>query len=494
VAHDVFISYSNADQPAALAVLHGLEAVGIRCWMAPRDIAPGAIWAQSIIEGINGCHLMVVVFSEHANRSSHVINEVDAAVRKGAIIVPLRIQDVMPDGAMEYHLRTRHWLDALTPDLENHTAQLAEQIKLLLATQTGGPLPTPPPRPMPPDLPPRRQAPPQPPAPIPPQHRPIPRGRLYAAAAVLVAVVATALIYSSRERPVGDVVFTIRENSGSGANQASLVVTTGTLRFFESGDPMPPNNQRQYGTTFSSGSARLIYPEVKLTSEAPGRVVSVPISCAIFGAGGAVSGAVVINGQIQPTWTETYNAHGYGNASGGSWKPGHYRADCRYGTRLINRDWFDVVAGGAPTSPPAAPPAPLPPSAPLAGLPALRAINAHVTLLRFFESGRGSTQPSDRRYATSFSARESRYINVELTLSHTAPGRLLTATIYCRYVRDGAALVGRAEVSLSIQANWTYTITTGGWGSDNANWRTGNYAVTCDDGQQTIAQGSFGVN
>ena len=149
MAHDVFISYSSNDQQAALAVLHGLESAGIRCWMAPRDIRSGAIWAQAIMDGIAGSRVLVVVFSTSANRSSHVLAEVDAAVRKGAVIVPFRIENVMPEGAMEYHLRARHWLDALTPDLEMHVDRLAEQVAAIIAP--GQPLPEPstlPPQPM----------------------------------------------------------------------------------------------------------------------------------------------------------------------------------------------------------------------------------------------------------------------------------------------------------------------------------------------------------
>ena len=216
MAHDVFISYSSTDQNAALAVLHGLESTGLRCWMAPRDIKPGAIWAQSIMEGIVGCRVMVVVFSANANRSAHVINEVDAAVRKGAIIVPLRIEDVMPDGAMEYHLRTRHWLDALTPDLESHTVRLAEQIKALLESERSTVIPTPPPRPMPDDLPPRPRRSPGPPA----ARRPLNWRLIRISALTTVVLLVIAAYYFSRERPISQVPFTIREVSGSGGNEA----------------------------------------------------------------------------------------------------------------------------------------------------------------------------------------------------------------------------------------------------------------------------------
>ena len=492
MAHDVFISYSSSDQNAALAVLHGLEATGLRCWMAPRDIKPGAIWAQSIMEGIAGCRVMVVVFSANANRSSHVINEVDAAVRKGAIIVPLRIEDVMPDGAMEYHLRTRHWLDALTSDLESSTARLADQIKGLLETERSTSIPTPPPRPMPDDLPARPRRPPAPPAP----------GRPMNWRAIRIGAVAAGLLllggtyYFSREHPVSGVAFTIREVSGSGGNEASLKVTTADLRFFEGGTPMPPLNQRQYTTVFGAGSARYIYPEVKLLSEAPGRVVNVPMSCEIFSKSGAVSGAVTINGQIQPEWKETYNAHGYGNDQPGTWKPGHYRADCKYGDKLINRAWFDVTeSGAAPASPPGTPPvAPNPaPSGPVALVPPLSEVGARAGSLRLYESGYGILPVDQRQYGTSFVASSTRYINVELTLNHSAPGRVINATIYCRFDRGGTT-VARMQIKYAIQPTWTSSVNVNGWGTKTPGfWTPGSYTVSCDDGRQTLGQVGFDV-
>ena len=41
MAHDVFISYSAKDKTTADGVCATLEAKGIRCWIAPRDILPG---------------------------------------------------------------------------------------------------------------------------------------------------------------------------------------------------------------------------------------------------------------------------------------------------------------------------------------------------------------------------------------------------------------------------------------------------------------------
>ena len=46
--HDVFISYSSRDKVIADAVCHFLEQGGIKCWIAPRDIAPGFDYADMI--------------------------------------------------------------------------------------------------------------------------------------------------------------------------------------------------------------------------------------------------------------------------------------------------------------------------------------------------------------------------------------------------------------------------------------------------------------
>jgi TIR domain len=62
MAHDVFISYSAKDKTTADGVCATLEAKGIRCWIAPRDILPGMDWGEAIIEAINGSRVIVLVF------------------------------------------------------------------------------------------------------------------------------------------------------------------------------------------------------------------------------------------------------------------------------------------------------------------------------------------------------------------------------------------------------------------------------------------------
>ena len=133
MSHDVFICYSARDKTIANAICAVLEAEGIRCWIAPRDIVPGADWGESIIDAINEAHAMVLVFSANANDAQQQIKrEIERAVNKGMPVVPFRIENVLPTKALEYFLSTPHWLDAFTPPLDDHVRQLADSIKRLM--------------------------------------------------------------------------------------------------------------------------------------------------------------------------------------------------------------------------------------------------------------------------------------------------------------------------------------------------------------------------
>ena len=131
MAHDVFISYSAHDKPAADAVCARLESRGIRCWTAPRDIRPGMSWGGAIVQAIDGARVMLLLFSSHANGSPQIKREVERAVHKEIVIVPVRVEDVNPTGDFAYFLGTPHWLDAITPPFEQHLDRIADAAKFL---------------------------------------------------------------------------------------------------------------------------------------------------------------------------------------------------------------------------------------------------------------------------------------------------------------------------------------------------------------------------
>ena len=134
MAHDVFISYSQPDRAAAFALAQRVEARGIRVWIAPRDVTPGADWAAEIIDAITNARLMVLVFSGNSNDSAQVRREVERAAHKQLPILPFRIEDVLPSKSLEYFLSTQHWMDAFPPPCEPHIDRLCDY----LATALGG--------------------------------------------------------------------------------------------------------------------------------------------------------------------------------------------------------------------------------------------------------------------------------------------------------------------------------------------------------------------
>ncbi|NJD32317.1 MAG: TIR domain-containing protein [Gammaproteobacteria bacterium] len=136
MAHDVFLSHAAADRAAALAVLEGLERAGIRCWIAPRDVPAGSEYGQQIVDAVKGCRVFVVIFSSSANSSPHVRREVERAVSSDRSIVPFRVENITPTGAMEYCLGGTHWFDALTTPLDPHVANLVTTVRRLLGPGT----------------------------------------------------------------------------------------------------------------------------------------------------------------------------------------------------------------------------------------------------------------------------------------------------------------------------------------------------------------------
>ena len=168
MAHDVFVSHSVKDKLVADAIVARLEADSVRCWVAPRDVVPGADWGESIVDAIESSRIMILIFSRNANASPQIKREVERAVDKGVYIIPFRVDDIEPTKSLEYFISTAQWMDAFPPPLERHLETLSKTIKAILA---GAP-------PLPPE--------PQPPSPPPPP--PTNSGRWIAIAAGLLLV------------------------------------------------------------------------------------------------------------------------------------------------------------------------------------------------------------------------------------------------------------------------------------------------------------------
>ncbi len=87
MAHQVFVSYATEDAEAASRLCAMLEADGIPCWIAPRDVKAGTDYAASIMNAIRNSQVAVLVFSAHRTPPPYALREIERAFAYGRPVV-----------------------------------------------------------------------------------------------------------------------------------------------------------------------------------------------------------------------------------------------------------------------------------------------------------------------------------------------------------------------------------------------------------------------
>jgi len=130
----VFISHSSADRDIAAKLCEALERRGLGCWLASRDIGPGENFQESIVKAIRSVRTMVLVFTDNANNSGEIKKELALASQNHLVVIPLRVEDVLPNDAFLYEFSTRQWIDAFD-DWDAAIGNLADRIGALIGEQ-----------------------------------------------------------------------------------------------------------------------------------------------------------------------------------------------------------------------------------------------------------------------------------------------------------------------------------------------------------------------
>jgi formylglycine-generating enzyme required for sulfatase activity len=112
MAPQVFISYASADKTIADRVCETLEESGVSCWIAPRDIPAGMAYPAAIVEAVQSVRVLVLVLTEHATGSPHILSEVGHAFSGKKRIIPFRLSVGPLPEDLEYFLSVTQWLDA----------------------------------------------------------------------------------------------------------------------------------------------------------------------------------------------------------------------------------------------------------------------------------------------------------------------------------------------------------------------------------------------
>jgi serine/threonine-protein kinase len=132
MSRDVFISHAGDDASVAVEVCAMLESRGLKCWMAPRDVAAGSVWDEAILDAIEASLVFLLILSKSANQSQYVKNEVNRAFSQSKPIVTFRLEDVPPGRSLELYLARHHWTDAFPPPMGARVERLATSITALL--------------------------------------------------------------------------------------------------------------------------------------------------------------------------------------------------------------------------------------------------------------------------------------------------------------------------------------------------------------------------
>ena len=128
--YDAFVSYSRADSSIVHAIVAKLRANSFRCWMDVDGISSGEVFIQAIAGAISSSYAVVIFWSEHSSHSSWIKNEIEFAIQRRKVIVPVLIDDSDP-GVFFPELRALQYVVC------RHSEQInvcVERIKSILDT------------------------------------------------------------------------------------------------------------------------------------------------------------------------------------------------------------------------------------------------------------------------------------------------------------------------------------------------------------------------
>lgn len=108
----LFVSHHSSKNEVALHVEKALARHGVDCWIAPRDVGPGEAFDTAIMKAIRDSAGVLLLFCSQSDKSPHVKRELILADSAHKAIIPLRLEEIVPDD-LAYHLASAQWIDWL---------------------------------------------------------------------------------------------------------------------------------------------------------------------------------------------------------------------------------------------------------------------------------------------------------------------------------------------------------------------------------------------
>jgi hypothetical protein len=96
-----------------------LEEAGIPCWVSYRDVPPGQPWAEGIMDGIQASSVLLVLYSRNVQRRpTHIIREIDSALKNQKRLFPILVDETPLEKAFEYYLHVEECVGPFASDEE----------------------------------------------------------------------------------------------------------------------------------------------------------------------------------------------------------------------------------------------------------------------------------------------------------------------------------------------------------------------------------------
>lgn len=117
MARHVFISHSSVDASLATRICRALEAKGLSCWIAPRDVKSEGTYGREILRGLRECESFLIIVTVASAASEQVEREAERATQYKKRIVPVIVGGTDPGLQLEYYLAGRQRVEcSSTPD------------------------------------------------------------------------------------------------------------------------------------------------------------------------------------------------------------------------------------------------------------------------------------------------------------------------------------------------------------------------------------------
>src|SRR5262249_48298986 len=111
MAGEIFISYRRSDLAPARRLHDLLKAEGVEA-SYDAQVGAGQDWRAVTAAALSKARIFVLLFSKAAAASDDIAKELAAATFSKKLVIPVRLEDIQPEGPFLYELASRNWVNA----------------------------------------------------------------------------------------------------------------------------------------------------------------------------------------------------------------------------------------------------------------------------------------------------------------------------------------------------------------------------------------------